>query len=116
VKLHVGGAASAGSYSGGHVAHTGQLFFSDVVSTSVFKLAPYRNDSATRVLNTADRVYTEQGGSKSEVKLKRLGAALAKGFAGTVVLAVDPSSTPAAVGTGTGGGTGTAAPGGSGAR
>jgi protocatechuate 3,4-dioxygenase beta subunit len=116
VKLHVGGAASAGSYSGGHVAHTGQLFFSDVVSTAVFKLAPYRKDSAARVLNTADRVYTEQGGSKSEVKLKRRGAALAKGFTGTVVLAVDPSSTPAAVGTGTGGGSGTAAPGGSGAR
>jgi protocatechuate 3,4-dioxygenase beta subunit len=105
-KVHIAGTASAGTYSGGHVAHTGQLFFSDATSTSVFKLAPYAKDGAARVLNSADRVYMQQGGSKCEVELKRRGATLAKGFAGTVALAVDPSSTPAAVGVS--GGTGAA--------
>jgi protocatechuate 3,4-dioxygenase beta subunit len=105
-KVHIAGTASASTYSGGHVSHTGQLFFNDATSTSVFKLAPYAKDSAGRVLNSADRVYMQQGGSKCEVKLKQRGATLAKGFTGTVALAVDPSSTPAAVGASGGAGGG----------
>jgi protocatechuate 3,4-dioxygenase beta subunit len=103
-KVHIAGTASAGTYSGGHVSHTGQLFFDDAISTSVFRLTPYAKDSAGRVLNSADRVYMQQGGSKCEVKLKQRSATLAKGFTGTVALAVDPSSTPAAVGVSSGGG------------
>ena len=102
-RVHIGGTTGNGTYSGGHVAHTGQLFFSDSVSTRVFATEPYRKDKIARVLNSADRVYTEQGGSQSEVKLKRRSGELAKrGFTAAVTLAVDPNATPSAVGTGTG--------------
>jgi hypothetical protein len=102
--VHIAGTANAGTYSGGHVSHTGQLFFNDGISTSVFELTPYAKDGAARVLNNADRVYMQQGGSKCELRLRRRGTTLAKGFTGTVALAVDPSSTPAVgVGDGAGG-------------
>lgn len=95
VKVHVGGAS-------GHVAHTGQLLFDDTITTQVYRLAPYTSDTAARVLNTQDHVYTGQGGPKVLVKLKKLGAGVAEGFLGTITLVVDPAATPAAVGVGGG--------------
>lgn len=40
VKVHTGGHQSDGTYSGGHVSHTGQLFTSDRRDAEVFALAP----------------------------------------------------------------------------
>jgi hypothetical protein len=99
--VHIAGAVSGAAHSGGHVSHTGQIFFDDSISTSVYRLHPYSSDKAARVLNTSDRVYTQQGGAHSEVKLVRRAGKLAKaGFSGSIALAVDPSATPAAVSSG----------------
>lgn len=98
VKVHVGGKASGGSYKGGHVSHTGQLLFEDSITSQVYRLAPYTSDAAARVVNTSDRIYTEQGGARSTLTLARLGSSVGDGFLGTVRLVVDPSSTPAAIG------------------
>ena len=98
VKVHIGGKAAGGAYAGGHVSHTGQLLFQDATTSQVYKLAPYTSDTATRVLNGADRVFTEQGGSKSMLTLTRRGASVADGYLGAIRLVVDPASTPAAVG------------------
>lgn len=107
-KVHIAGAVSDGAYAGGHVSHTGQILFDDAISTEVYRLHPYTSDKAKRVLNTADRVYTQQGGVQSMLKLARRSGSLAKaGFSGSIALAVDPSATPAAVGvSGAGGGGG----------
>jgi protocatechuate 3,4-dioxygenase beta subunit len=110
VKVHIGGTNGGTTYSGGHVSHTGQLFFDDAVSSQVYALAPYTSDTAARVLDPTDGVYTEQGGPKSLLKLTRLGATAAGGFLGTITLGVNPASTPAAVGVSGGGGPGGAPP------
>jgi hypothetical protein len=54
VKVHIGGRQSDGTYSGGHVSHTGQLFTSDRRDAEVFALAPTtgirpRSPRATRM-------------------------------------------------------------------
>jgi len=98
IKVHVGGKVSRTAYSGGHVSHTGQLLFDDALTTQVYKLAPYTSDTATRVLNTQDRVYSEQGGGKALLKLTRLGSSVGDGLLGTMTLVVDPSATPALIG------------------
>lgn len=98
VKVRVGGTTKGAAYTGGHVSHTGQLLFDDAISTEVYKLAPYSTETVARTLNAADRIYTQQGGSRSRVKLTRLGSTLADGFLGAITLAVNPSATPAAVG------------------
>lgn len=103
VKVHVGGKTVGRGYRGGHVSHTGQLLFDDATTTEVYRLSPYTSDTAARVLNTADRVYTEQGGPRELLRLRKLGARAADGYAGTITLVVDPAATPAAVGVSGGG-------------
>jgi protocatechuate 3,4-dioxygenase beta subunit len=97
VKAHVGGKASGRNYKGGHVAHTGQVFFKESVTAAVGKLSPYKSNSTVRTKNSGDRVYTEQGGGMVSAK-KRSSANIRKGFVGTVTLALDPDATPSGVG------------------
>lgn len=93
VKVHIGGARSGSKYAGGHVSHNGQLFLSESISAQVYKLSPYTRDPNTLTKHSADRVYTQQHGSKSVVKLKRRGSSLKKnGLLGTITLAVNPSA------------------------
>jgi protocatechuate 3,4-dioxygenase beta subunit len=98
LKAHIGGKAAGGTFSGGHVSHTGQLLFSDAITSEVYRLAPYTSDNEARVANSADHVYAQEGGSKSMVKLKRLGSGVSDGLAGTITLVVNPAATPAPVG------------------
>jgi len=106
-KVHLAGKVTGTAYFGGHVSHTGQMFLNDTISDEVFELAPYSRDTTARVLNGADRVYTQQGGARSVIRLSRRAGALAThGLLGRISLAVNPASTPAVFGAGGGGGTG----------
>jgi hypothetical protein len=80
------------------VSHTGQILFDESVTSQVYQLAAYTTDSAARVMSSSDRVYTQQGGAHSTLRLARLGSSVGDGFLGTARLVVNPSSTPAAVG------------------
>jgi protocatechuate 3,4-dioxygenase beta subunit len=91
VKVHVGGRRSGHSFRGGHVAHTGQLFFPEPVSDRVYARPPYSRDTSPRVPNAADGVYVEQGGSRSMLKFE---GSSATALSATIALGVDPNSTP----------------------
>ncbi|MFF8865210.1 intradiol ring-cleavage dioxygenase [Streptomyces sp. NPDC015139] len=93
VKTHAGGTVSNGTYHGGRVSHTGQLYFSEAYNTRVAALSPYRNNTATRTLNARDGIY-RNGGSATLLTLTQTGSDLSKGVTGTVVLGIDPSATP----------------------
>lgn len=118
VKVHVGGTGSGASasehYTGGHVAHTGQLFFDDATSDKVFALQPYATHTGTRTRNDQDNIlgnHTNDPGFI--VSLTQTDASdLSKGFTGTITLGVNPSSTPAANTQGGGPGGGQGGPGG----
>ncbi|CAF1346111.1 unnamed protein product [Adineta steineri] len=72
VKVRFGGTeTSSGSiyYWGGHTSHTGQIFFNDSITTLVQNTAYYSSNTASRTLNSVDRVYTQQGGVDSLVTL-----------------------------------------------
>jgi protocatechuate 3,4-dioxygenase beta subunit len=98
LKAHVGGKAGSSKYSGGHVAHTGQLFFSDTTTDKVAKLSPYTRNDTTRTRNTVDRVYTAEHGARAKLALTRRNASTIKsGFVAAITLALDPDSTPSAV-------------------
>jgi protocatechuate 3,4-dioxygenase beta subunit len=98
LKAHVGGAAASGKYSGGHVAHTGQLFFSDTTTDKVAKLSPYTRNDTTRTRNAEDQIYTGQHGASGKLHLTRRKAATSKaGFVAPITLAIDPDATPSAV-------------------
>lgn len=95
VKVHVGGRRSDGAYSGGHVAHTGQLFSSDRHDAEVFALAPYRRNTVEITPRNRDGVYRYQSGSSSVLTLAQASNSLARdGFRARATLGVDPAAMP----------------------
>ncbi len=95
VKVHIGGTRTKKSYSGGHVAHTGQMFLPEAMNDQVYETSPYSSSTTARVANTVDRVYTQQGGARSVLKTSgKIGSSLTA----TLVLGVNPSSTPSPAG------------------
>jgi protocatechuate 3,4-dioxygenase beta subunit len=95
VKVHIGGRQSGGTYSGGHVSHTGQLFSSDRRDAEVFALAPYNRNTAELTPRNRDGVFRYQSGSSSVLTLARVGGSLARdGFTARATLGVDPGATP----------------------
>lgn len=94
VKVHLGGRQSDGTYSGGHVSHTGQLFTTDQRDAEVFALAPYSRNAAAITPRDADAIFRDQGGSSAALTLTLAGSSLARdGFTGAVTLGVDPGTT-----------------------
>lgn len=76
VKVHVGG----------NVVHTGQIYFPDALTDSVFETAPYSERPDRDVRNATDFVY-RNGGRNSMLRVRRSGA----GYAGTITMGVHRS-------------------------
>jgi protocatechuate 3,4-dioxygenase beta subunit len=90
LKVHTGGRQSGGAYSGGHIAHTGQLFTTDRDDATVFALAPYNRNPAEITPRSADFIFREQGGSSATLALARAGSSLRRdGLTARVTLGVD---------------------------
>jgi protocatechuate 3,4-dioxygenase beta subunit len=73
IKVHVGGS----------VVHTGQLFFSDALTQTVYKAAPYAARGNPDVPNGSDSIYVN-GGKRSLVAVKKSGA----GYVGAIAMGV----------------------------
>jgi protocatechuate 3,4-dioxygenase beta subunit len=102
-----------GTAEGGHVAHTGQLFFDDTTSDEVFRTKAYAGrPEDERTLNGEDGIlgdHEEEPGFLLELTPDNPDR-LEDGFVGLIAVGVDPSATPAAAG-GPGGGSGGPPPG-----
>ncbi|HEX6511611.1 MAG TPA: intradiol ring-cleavage dioxygenase, partial [Chloroflexota bacterium] len=98
VRVHTGGSTGP-TYSGGHIAHTGQLFPPEDMNDQVMKLAPYSSHTGNRTIQSRDGVFTGQHGSDFVLKLTPLKQGdIAAGFLATATLVVDPNPAPAPVG------------------
>jgi protocatechuate 3,4-dioxygenase beta subunit len=73
VKVHVGGS----------VVHTGQLFFSDALTQTVYKAAPYASRGNPDVANASDSIFVN-GGRRSLLNVKKSGA----GYVGAIAMGV----------------------------
>jgi hypothetical protein len=97
VKVHVGGAVSGTTYTGGHVSHTGQLYFAEAMTEKIALLEPYVSNTTVRLTNDQDGIFAN-GGSSGLLTLKPVHKGnLQHGLIGTIVIGVDPDATPAAV-------------------
>jgi protocatechuate 3,4-dioxygenase beta subunit len=93
VKVHVRGDVSHRHYVGGHVCHTGQLFFSERMLRDIEGLDPYDENSASRLHNDADSFYQQAGGKSSIARTKILVPGdPTQGYRGSMILGVDPSA------------------------
>jgi protocatechuate 3,4-dioxygenase beta subunit len=97
-KVHLGGEA-AQKYSGGHVAHTGQLFLPEDLTERIARLDPYaKRQGVYRTTQEEDGVFNSQHGAEGMLKMERLGKMDSDGFRAAITLAIDPEATPAPVG------------------
>jgi protocatechuate 3,4-dioxygenase beta subunit len=101
VKVRIGGQLTRrATYAGGHVAHTGQLYFPEQSTEEVARLDPYRINHVTRVRNQNDAYFTA-GDDSGLLTLRPLGedSTLAHGLLAAIVVGVDPLAIPAPVAT-----------------
>lgn len=111
LKVHTGGQKEDGTYEGGKVNYTGQLFFPDATAEEIFTLEPYSQHSGSYTTLDNDMVYDGGGTSSGLLTLKAVHKAdPSKGYKGSITLGVDPDAENTGAGGGGGGGTPPAAP------
>jgi protocatechuate 3,4-dioxygenase beta subunit len=71
---------------GGNVVHTGQLYFPDAVTDTVYKRSPYDERPGRTTRNAADSIY-RNGGKRSTLKLARSSSA----YVGSIAMGVQRS-------------------------
>jgi protocatechuate 3,4-dioxygenase beta subunit len=72
---------------GGNAVHTGQVFFNERITTTVYKQAPYVSKGQYDTPHSSDNIYSQAGGSTAELKLTRRTGGL-KGYLGTIAIGV----------------------------
>ncbi|MFG2724030.1 intradiol ring-cleavage dioxygenase [Streptomyces canus] len=104
VKVHTGGEKKDGTYEGGTVNYTGQLFFDDTIAEEIFALEPYSQHSGSYTTLDDDMVYDGGGASSGLLTLKAVHKAdPSKGYKGSLSLAIDPDAENTGAGSGGGG-------------
>ncbi|MFD9430674.1 intradiol ring-cleavage dioxygenase [Streptomyces sp. NPDC060002] len=104
LKVHTGGEKEDGTYEGGKVNYTGQLFFPDDVAEEIFTLEPYSRHSGSYTTLDNDMVYDGGGTSSGLLTLKAVHKAdPSKGYKGSITLGVDPDAESTGAGSGGGG-------------
>ncbi|WP_340377739.1 intradiol ring-cleavage dioxygenase [Streptomyces sp. SS7] len=107
VKVHTGGEKEDGTYEGGKVNHTGQLFFDDTIAEEIFALEPYAKHSGSYTTLDDDMVYDGGGASSGLLTLKAVHKKdPSKGYKGFLTLGIDPDAENTGAGSGSGGGDG----------
>jgi protocatechuate 3,4-dioxygenase beta subunit len=74
-------------YVGGDTVHTGQVFFNERITATVYKQAPYASRGRYDTPHARDGIYRQAGGSTAELKLTRRTGGL-KGYLGTIAIGV----------------------------
>lgn len=91
LKAHLGGDRAADTYQGGHVAHTGQLFFPEDATERIAKAQPYaKRLGVHRTTQDEDDIFRSQQGRASTVRLEKAGG----GLIASTTLGIDPGLTP----------------------
>ena len=75
VKVHVGG----------NTVHTGQLFFKDTVSDSVYRHGAYASHGEPDTANSRDNIYAQAGGTRAQLALRKRSGG---GFVGAITMGV----------------------------
>ncbi|MDQ0762181.1 intradiol ring-cleavage dioxygenase [Streptomyces canus] len=104
VKVHTGGEKEDGTYEGGTVNYTGQLFFDDTIAGEIFALEPYSRHSGSYTTLDDDMVYDGGGAASGLLTLKAVHKAdPSQGYKGSLSLAIDPDAENTGAGSGGGG-------------
>ena len=92
------GSAGGRTYVEGHESHVGQVFFPEELAVALMQHEPYSRHQIHRTTQAEDGIFQDQHGAASLAKLRRGEAAHAAGYVADLIVAVDPTKTPAPVG------------------
>ncbi|WP_131748052.1 intradiol ring-cleavage dioxygenase [Frankia sp. Cppng1_Ct_nod] len=95
-KVHVDGRRTSTGYEGGHVCHTGQLYFAEDMVAKIKVLSPYVTNTVVRTTLDQDNIYRAAGGGTRAGLLQlaqRDDQHIDKGVIASLTLGVDPSRT-----------------------
>jgi len=94
IRLRVNGTYNtSGTFTGGRIVHTGQLFISDTINDEIALLKPYNENTAARTPNDKDGIYN-QGGSSTLLNITMIDpkAGYSSGVFASVTLLVNTSA------------------------
>jgi protocatechuate 3,4-dioxygenase beta subunit len=97
IKVHVGASLTnigGAIYTrGGHVSHTGQLYFDDTITDQIATLSPYSSHSIRRIRNDEDGIFRQTRGSTTIIPTQYLTNDGIRGpMRGEITVGIDPTA------------------------
>jgi hypothetical protein len=97
IKVHINSTldSPSGTIVGGHVSHTGQIYFNDTIDSEIAKLEPYsQRASVPLTTQNSDSIFVNQGGIESLLDLQFIDPEVEYigGFVASIVLGVESAS------------------------
>jgi protocatechuate 3,4-dioxygenase beta subunit len=87
------------TYIEGHTSHIGQVFFPEEFTTELMRHEPYVKHQIHRTTQAEDGVFQDEQGAASVARLRSVDAIRSgAGYIAELIVAVDPTKTPAPVG------------------
>ncbi|WP_329318417.1 intradiol ring-cleavage dioxygenase [Streptomyces sp. NBC_01262] len=93
MRVHIGQTLEDGTYSGGTICHTGQLFFDPDINATVQALSPYSENTTAETLLADDSVYDDAGVSSGLLTIKAKGKKAKNGYTACITVGVDSTAT-----------------------
>ena len=97
-KVRLGGHTAGHTYAAGHTSHVGQVFFPEDVAIDLMKHEPYTQHAIHRTTQQEDQIFNDQHGDLALATLRFVDTARPEaGLHAELIVAVDPSATPAPI-------------------
>ncbi|MFE9603345.1 intradiol ring-cleavage dioxygenase [Streptomyces hokutonensis] len=91
MRVHTGVTIADGTYTGGTLVHTGQLFFDADLNEKVQALSPYSDNTTAETVLADDTIYDDGGAASGLLTLTALGTSVSDGYTATLTVGVSTS-------------------------
>ncbi|MBK3577618.1 intradiol ring-cleavage dioxygenase [Streptomyces sp. MBT65] len=91
MRVHTDVTLADGTYTGGTVVHTGQLFFDADLNEEVQASSPYSDNTTAETVLADDSVYDDNSAASGLLTLTALGTSVSDGYTATLTVGVSTS-------------------------
>ena len=91
MRVHTDVTLADGTYTGGTVVHTGQLFFDADINEEIQASSPYSDNTTAETALADDSIYDEGGAASGLLTLTALGTSVSDGYTATLTVGVSTS-------------------------
>jgi protocatechuate 3,4-dioxygenase beta subunit len=91
MRVHTGVTIADGTYTGGTVVHTGQLFFDADLNEKVQATSPYSDNTTAETVLADDTIYDDAGAASGLLTLTALGTSVSDGYTATLTVGISTS-------------------------